>query len=247
MGQEVDKSKILYSIFHNDSQITFDITDDVLSMGNFLGNHYQILREIYKTYRKLDLAYEYKPKIGAPVTVSFKYDDDDRSVTFERQGLSLTFTEPDFLIFMAKIDAVYGEIYPIGTVVELDEEMLPLVIQDQLKTSGVAELVVLAGRKITLQEPFDKYLVDYYAYLWPLGQLGSTPPIFISNMMIKRVVHMGFQHPLEDTFAMDVLRATQLASEQISTAYMPVDDGIAFYEKYTDFSLSEFLSEEEES
>ena len=58
---------------------------------------------------------------------------------------------------------------------------------------------------------------------------------------------MGFQHPLEDTFAMGVLRATQLASEQISTAYMPVDDGIAFYEKYTDFSLSEFLSEEEES
>ena len=91
------------------------------------------------------------------------------------------------------------------------------------------------------------YLVDYYAYLWPLGQLGSTPPMFISNMMIKRVVHMGFQHPLEDNFAMDVLRATQLASEQISTAYMPVDDGIAFYEKYTDFSLSEFLSEEEES
>jgi len=37
MEQEVDKSKILYSIFHNDSQISFEVTDEVLLIANFLG------------------------------------------------------------------------------------------------------------------------------------------------------------------------------------------------------------------
>ena len=36
MEQEVDKSKILYSIFHNDSQISFEVTDEVLLIANFL-------------------------------------------------------------------------------------------------------------------------------------------------------------------------------------------------------------------
>ena len=67
MEQEVDKSKILYSIFHNDSQISFEVTDEVLLIANFLGNHPQILRSIYKAYRKLDSAWTYKPKIGATI------------------------------------------------------------------------------------------------------------------------------------------------------------------------------------
>ena len=52
----------------------------------------------------------------------------------------------------------------------------------------------------------------------------TTPPIFISNMMIKKVVHMGFQHPLDEKFSLDVLKATQLAAGQISTAFMPADE-----------------------
>lgn len=56
--------------------------------------------------------------------------------------------------------------------------------------------------------------------------------MFISNMMIKRVVHQGLSHPLDETFSLDVLRATQLAKEQISTAYMPSKDGLAYYKHY---------------
>ena len=40
MGQEVvDKNKIFYSILHNDSQIKFEVTDDILFLGNFIGSH----------------------------------------------------------------------------------------------------------------------------------------------------------------------------------------------------------------
>lgn len=243
MEKEVDKSKILYSIFYSDPQIKFEVNDDILTLANFLGNHPQILREIYKNYRKLELKYVYKPKIGAPIFVNFDYGE-FRSVTFKRQNIVLTLSEADFLIFMAKIDAVYTDILPVGSVVELDEEMLPLVIQEQLKVSGIAELMVIAGRKIPLQKPFDSYIVDYYSYLWPIGQMVTTPPIFVSNMMIKKVVHMGFQHPLDEKFSLDVLKATQLAAGQISTAFMPADEGIAFYEKYANISISEVLNEE---
>lgn len=231
MEQEVDKSKILYSIFHNDSQISFEVTDEVLLIANFLGNHPQILRSIYKAYRKLNSEFTYKPKIGATIHVEFDYGK-ERSVTFSRQQIKLRFLEADFLIFMAKIDAIYTEILPVGSIVELDEEMLPAAIKNQLEYSGVSELVVITGRKLPLQAPFDKYIVDYYAYVWPIGQLPATRPMFISNMMIKRVVHQGLSHPLDETFSLDVLRATQLAKEQISTAYMPSKDGLAYYKHY---------------
>ena len=148
MEQEVDKSKILYSIFHNDSQISFEVTDEVLLIANFLGNHPQILRSIYKAYRKLASEFTYSRR--------------------QRQ----------------------------------------MCIRDS------------------------KYIVDYYAYVWPIGQLPATRPMFISNMMIKRVVHQGLSHPLDETFSLDVLRATQLAKEQISTAYMPSKDGLAYYKHY---------------
>lgn len=251
MGQEVvDKNKIFYSILHNDSQIKFEVTDDILFLGNFIGSHPQILRGIYKKYRKLELEYHHKPKIGAPIDVYFDYGEDggDRTVTFKRQRVTVKFSEDDFLIFLAKVDAVYSEILPIGTVVELDEEMMPPVIKEQIKNSGIAELVVITGRKVPLQKPFDRYLVDYYAYLWPIGQLPVSVPITVSNMMISKVVHMGWQHPLDETFSMEVLRATQLAKEQNSTAFMPMDEGLEYFKtRATDSQILDLFGGEEES
>ena len=230
-------------LLNNDSQIPFEVTDDILAMGNFLGNHPQVLRGIYKAYRKLELGYNYNPKIGAPLTVTFDYGE-VRTATFKRQTTEIVLSENDYLIFMAKVEAVYCDILPVGSVVELDKEMLPAVIRDQLEYSKMTEMVVLAGRKISLQAPFDHYIIDYYGYLWPIGQLATTPPMFISNMMIKRVLHMGFQHPLDETFSLDVLKATQLAREQVSTAFMPVEDGLAFYKQYADLDIEALLEED---
>ena len=209
MGQEVvDKNKIFYSILHNDSQIKFEVTDDILFLGNFIGSHPQILRGIYKKYRKLELEYHHKPKIGAPIDVYFDYGEDggDRTVTFKRQRVTVKFSEDDFLIFLAKVDAVYSEILPIGTVVELDEEMMPPVIKEQIKNSGIAELVVITGRKAPLQKPLD------------------------------------------ETFSMDVLRATQLAKEQNSTAFMPMDEGLEYFKtRATDSQILDLFGGEDES
>lgn len=233
MEQTVDKSKILYSIFHNDSHIDFEVTDQVLLIANFLGNHLEILRSVYKSYRILESQMTYKPKIGAEVRVNFDYQA--HTVTFYRNDIELTFTESQFLIFLGKIDAIYSEILPIGSIVELDEEMLPPVIKEQLENSGIAELVMISGRRIPLPEPYNEHIIDYYAYIWPIGKLPSISPITVSNMMIKKVVHVGFTNALEETFALDVLRATQLAKEQISSAFMPVAKGLAYLKEHQDW------------
>ena len=60
---------------------------------------------------------------------------------------------------MAKIDAIYTEILPVGSIVELDEEMLPAAIKNQLEYSGVSELVVITGRKLPLQAPLTSILL----------------------------------------------------------------------------------------
>ena len=178
----------------------------------------------------------YKPKIGAAVRVLFDYQA--HQVTFQRQAMELVLTEGQFLIFMGKIDSIYTDILPVGSVVELDMDMMPHVIKDELKDSSLKELVILTGRRIPLQSPFDRYVVDYYAYLWPIGQLPHIRPIMVSNMMIKRVVHLGLSTALDEQFTLDVLRATQLAKEQVSTAFMPVQDGLAYYERYKDWDMT---------
>ena len=67
-------------------------------------------------------------------------------------------------------------------------------------------------------------------------------------MLFRSVVHMGWQHPLDETFSMDVLRATQLAKEQNSTAFMPMDEGLEYFKaRATDSQILDILGREEES
>jgi hypothetical protein len=93
-------------------------------------------------------------------------------------------------------------------------------------------LVLLVGRKIPLREGFSDYMVDYLAYLWPFGQLAITPPIYVSNMMIKRVVSTGFTNETEEQFAFSALRALPMANNQLSTAFMPRDLSLKFIEEF---------------
>ena len=98
------------------------------------------------------------------------------------------------------------------------------------KGGKLEAVVTLTGRKVPLVSGFDHYIVDYLGRLWPFGEIPGNDPVLISNMMIKRVIAESYRNDYEEAFSFDVLRATQVLNQQISTAYMTTEDGIAYYE-----------------
>ncbi|MBF0777100.1 DUF4176 domain-containing protein [Streptococcus sp. 19428wD3_AN2] len=83
-----------------------------------------------------------------------------------------------------------------------------------------------------LQEGFDDYVVDYLARIWPLGEMPGMDAFFVSNMMIERLRFEGYSDEWERQFTEDVLRATQLSQQQVSTAFMRSEDFVRYYEPY---------------
>ncbi|MED1511817.1 DUF4176 domain-containing protein [Bacillus proteolyticus] len=225
---EYNKRELLEVVLQNDKTLDLEITDELLQMGNLLGNQPSLFREVYKTFRNQEDVFENKPKIGAKFSVTFDYPNE--TIRFERLETQLDIPFSQFLRLMGLIDACYSEILPLGTVVELDVDMMPEVIQNMFKNSELGELVILTGRKVPLREGFNDYVVDYLGYLWPFGEMSNTPAIYVSNMMIKRVVSPGMTNEWEDQFAFTFLRSMQVANGKLSSAFLPLDKALDFYE-----------------
>ncbi len=113
-----------------------------------------------------------------------------------------------------EIDAIYTEILPVGSIVELDEECC----RQPLKISwSIQEWTSCCyWTKTSFAGSFDVYIVDYYAYVQHSFQLPATRPMFISNMMIKRVVHHVWVIHWTKRFHL-MFFEQQLAKEQISS------------------------------
>jgi hypothetical protein len=226
---QYNKRELLETILKENKQLSLDFSEELLQMGHLLGSQRNLLREVYKTFRTQHTEYKTKPMIGAPFL--FQINWEEQTVYFERMEVKLEFPLQNFLSFMGLVDAIYSDILPLGSVVELDVEMMPSVLQQMFKENNVGELVLLTGRKLPLRDGFDQYIVDYIGNLWPFGQTVTTPPIFITNIMIKRIVHQGLTNESEEEFAYAGLRAFQLANHQISTAFMSVEDSLNFYKE----------------
>ena len=126
--------------------------------------------------------------------------------------------------------------------VELDTEKMPSVLQKMFSTNEMGACVMITGRKIPLIEEFDPYVVDYFGRLWPFGEYPESNPLFISNMMIKRVVSYGFRNEEEEHFALEV-KTSQLENRQISTSFMPSAEVIRFYESLNEKGNEDGISD----
>ena len=185
---------------------------------------------MYKTLHGKASVYQYTPPIGSALTCQFDYEKGRVHLVFTK--VDREFSLSDFQDFLGIIDSVYSPIYPIGTVVELDLALLP----DELETSFGEEpgpLFSITGRKVGLGEGFEDYIVDYLGRLWPFGEMPASHPVMISNMMIERVRFEGYSDEWESRFSEDILRASQLSRQQVSTAFMRSSDLARYY----DFSI----------
>lgn len=228
------QKKLFEGVLANDDSLTFEVTEELILTGILFGTNFQLLKAVYKTYRNFETYFEHQPMVGAKVSIRFDYDQ--QTAVIDRQTSQTQLTMEQFLQYIGKIDVTFGPIYPIGTIVELDEEMLPESLTVMFQDSDLGVLATLTGRKIPLITGFDQYIIDYLGRLWPFGETPGVGPVLISNMMIKRVVSESYTNEYEKSFAFNVLRATQTLNQQISTAYMTTEDAVSYYETLTKLS-----------
>jgi hypothetical protein len=225
LEEKIEPNQIIETVLKADEIISPLVDDDLITMAMSLGINQVVFGELYQVIRDRGTEISHQVMMGPLVEATFDWTDNVASLQVGPYKKELKFEQ--LLKFMGLIDAVYAPVYPLGTILKIKQGMLPE--QWQTMFSNQDELLVMVvGRKQELQNDFADYLFDYITVLWPLGVLPNVEPISISNLMIDRVIALGHTDELEKEMAEKVLKASQLANKQISSAFMP-DDIVSEY------------------
>lgn len=227
----IDNNVVLEHVLTDDA-VDFEITPAIHSLVKAMGSNRTILTSVYRSLLAREGSFKIKPLFGAEYLFTFDYAVGNVVITQSESNIDLSIEQ--LRLLLGKVDAATSPIYPLGSVLKLNDGMFPDHALDMAQISDESHgLVIVTGRKLQLIDPYQKYIVDYIVSIWPLGeQIGQEQPFIVSNMMIDSVVAKGYSNSDEKEVA-DVLHAGQLEAQQVSTAFMTAEDTDKFVEQLT--------------
>jgi len=193
--------------------------EDLLSLGLAIGSNHVTFRELYKAYFTNKSKYENEPMIGAKIEVLFDRLED--KIKIKRASTSLEFNEVKFLIYLNLLMICFGEIYPLGSVVEIDESLLNEKFQKIVELQAETRkpiYAVITGRFVSVGNDDGEYLIEYVGRLRPFGEGTKVAPLLLNKVLIKDVIHSGFVDESEESDNMK-MRLEFLDKKVLSTAF----------------------------
>ena len=155
-------------------------------------------------FRRLQLAivkkesfYSYSSLLGTSVTM--KFDWEQERVTLAYLGSELVLSMKDFRIWLSCTDLLLAPILPLGSLVELDRELLPEGLVSEMEKAKVPFMAMIMGRRL-LSEPDDREYIDYLASIYPYGLRLDVEPLFIPSYLISQVIQEGYSDTLDQTY-----------------------------------------------
>lgn len=212
---QMNQQRELWQQVCTEENLGINNLEELQSIGLFLGSQPVLFRKINLAFFEEKAEFDYKPTIGARLHVHF--DHEEQQVTIQRNPVELTLSFDHYLTYMGLIDAVFSEIYPIGSVIELNEELLSDELKQMFSDSSLGLSVVIHGRRLPFEE--STACIDYVTSLWPFGITQATEPIYVTNLMIKRVISSGMTNEYEEQFAFEVLRKQWIEAGNRSYLY----------------------------
>ncbi len=164
--------------------------------------HPDAFKACHLAYLDEELEYHYRPVIGANYDFIFNYELGQ--VIISRLDNQLVLELSVFQTFLAYVDLLFGKIYPLGSIVELDKELLSEELAAEFTKEGMDFNVVISGRRVLL-ENHESY-VDYVGYIWPDGLDFDTRPLLISNLFVKRIISEGYTDARDKHYCDEELR-----------------------------------------
>ena len=155
-------------------------------------------------FRRLQLAivkkesfYSYNSLLGTSVTM--KFDWEQERVTLAYLGSELVLSMKDFRIWLSYTDLLLAPILPLGSLVELDRELLPEELVSEMEKAKVPFMAMIMGRRL-LSEPDDREYIDYLASIYPYGLRLDVEPLFIPSYLISQVIQEGYSDTLDQSY-----------------------------------------------
>jgi len=194
--------------------------EGLLSIGLTIGSNRTAFKELYTAYFTNESKYEHQPRRGPKIEFEFSRS---RDVLIKRSELELKFSTARFLEYMSLQVFCYGDIYPLGSVVELDEM---LFTKKFMRSSGVLKengriLAVITGRFVPVDEGNKKHVIEYVATPFPSGKApsGEKVTMFLNKVLIKNLVHSGYSDEKESEYVQE-LREELVLSNKKSVAFL---------------------------
>lgn len=168
-----------------------------------------IANDLLNAFLSGALDYHYDPQIGTGFSVVFK-----EKVKIIRLNDTVELTKSEFLEILAVVDALYSKIYPLGTIVEIDKELLTRDAKEEFPDIDYYYMSII-GQRISID---NNTYIDYLASFYPNGVRGNgvEKPIPLNNHLVKRVIGEGPETPLTKNYA------NYLRKEIISNGLIPV-------------------------
>ena len=154
------------------------------------------------TFRRLQLVilkkeslYKYSSLLGTSVVMEFDWDSSTACLTYLESKVRLSMK--DFMLWLAYTDLLLAPIFPLGSVVELDRDLLPDGLVSAMEDAKVPFMATIMGRRI-ISGTDDKE--DYLASIYPYGMRLDVEPLFIPSYLISRVVQEGYSDVLDQNY-----------------------------------------------
>ena len=187
--------------------------NDVLTaVAMTLSGHPDVFRACYIAFMNDEPSYHYHPMIGAPL--EFFYEKE--LVRIRRLQEEVILPRSVFIQYASYVDLCLSRIYPLGSVVELDRELLPKDLVESFESEQMDFFVVISGRRVDLA---NGHYVDYIGHGYPFGLRFDISPLLISNLFIKRVVSEGYSDTVDEHYCQEALRKDYLDAGLISSVY----------------------------
>ncbi|WP_314831243.1 DUF4176 domain-containing protein [uncultured Streptococcus sp.] len=155
-------------------------------------------------FRRLQLAivkkesfYSYSSLLGTSVTMEFDWERG--KVTLAYLGSELILSMKDFRIWLSYTDLLLAPILPLGSLVELDRELLPEELVSEMEKAKVPLMAMITGRRL-ISEPDDREYIDYLASIYPYGMRPDIEPLFIPSYLISQVIQEGYSDTLDQSY-----------------------------------------------
>lgn len=185
------------------------------SLALVFSGHPDAFTACHLAYLDEEKAYQYHPIIGA--SYEFTFDYDLGKVTISRPDGQLDLSLPLFQAFLSYVDLLFGKIYPLGSIVELDKELLPEELVSSFARENMDFNVVITGRRALVNN--QTAYADYIGYVWPYGMDFETQPLLISNLFVKRVISEGYTDTRDKHYCDEELRRAYFYDKIFSTLY----------------------------
>ncbi|WP_455158308.1 DUF4176 domain-containing protein [Streptococcus sp.] len=109
----------------------------------------------------------------------------------------------------------------MGTIVELDRELLPAELVQRFISEDLDLYALLVGRRVQLD---DQTYIDYIGHVYPYGMRLDTLPLYISHLFIKRVIAEGYSDAKDSHYIDRDLREDYFKASIYSSIYKETTD-----------------------